>query len=138
MKTISSILIGLSSLLGLLLAAAGCAASRPYVIEERQYIQLHHVANTAQDVDTKGKPIAMVCTRCKTVLYPKSRGSRFGTLLEHRHYCPGCKSTITVTGAGFKLKEEIKHTCEACGSESVFCCATGNDAQPTEGMDQSK
>ena len=50
--------------------------------------------------------------------------------------CPGCKSTITVTGAGFDAKEEVKHTCEACGSGSVFCCATKHAAPSTEGMEK--
>jgi predicted RNA-binding Zn-ribbon protein involved in translation (DUF1610 family) len=80
----------------------------------------------------------MVCTKCKTILYPKSRGTRFAAPLEHRHYCPGYKSTITVTGAGFSLKEEVKHTCEACGSDSVFCCATMKDAPATEGMEHKE
>lgn len=80
----------------------------------------------------------MVCNKCKTVLYAsvdKPR-TRFTTPFEHRHYCAGCKSTITAAGAGFKSKEEVKHTCDACGSESVFCCATKRDARPTEGMEK--
>ena len=122
-----------------LLAAvvAGCASSRPYVTEERQFIQLHHVKNTGEELNLKkGDAVAMVCIKCKTVLFTnvdKPR-TRFFVPLEHRHYCPGCKSTITVTGAGFNLKEEVKHRCDACGSDSVFCCATKRDAPATEGM----
>ena len=62
--------------------------------------------------------------------------SRFVTPFEHRHYCPGCKSTITTTGAGFGAKEEVKHTCDACGSDSMFCCATKREASPTQGMEK--
>ena len=80
----------------------------------------------------------MVCTKCKTVLYADIHKpySRFVTPFEHRHYCPGCKSTITTTGAGFGTKEEVKHTCEACGSDSMFCCATKREASSTQGMEK--
>ena len=122
-----------------LLAAvvAGCASSGPRVTEERQFIRLHHVANTGEDLNLKkGDVIAMVCTKCKAVLYSTLNDARRNPWrpLERRHYCPGCKSTIAVTGRGFGTKEEIKHTCEACGADSVFCCATKRDAPATEGM----
>jgi rRNA maturation endonuclease Nob1 len=64
--------------------------------------------------------------------------TRFFVPLEHRHYCPGCKSTITVTGWGFGAKEEVKHTCDACGDDSVFCCATRREAPATDGMTPQK
>ena len=123
----------------LVLVAAGCASSGPRVTEERKFIQLHHVANTGEDLNLKkGDAIGMVCTKCKTVLYAnvdKPR-TRFFIPLEHRHYCPGCKSTITTTGAGFNSKEQVEHTCDACGSESVFCCATKPGGGATEGMEK--
>ena len=133
----------LSALALLALIALGCASSgdkpRVRVYEEKQYIQLRHVPDTAAPLNLKkGDAIAMACTKCKTVLYAsvdKPR-TRFFTPLEHRHYCPGCKSTITVTGAGLKSKEEVKHTCDACGSASVFCCATNREAPPTAGMEK--
>lgn len=109
--------LGLGSALVLVLAVSGCASSGSRVTEERRFIPLHHVRNTGEELKlNKGDAIAMACTK----------------------YCPGCKSTITVTGAGFNLKEEIKHTCEACGSDSVFCCATNHDAPATEGMELKK
>ena len=88
----------------------------------------------------QGDAIAMVCTKCKTVLYANVEKPRtkFLTPLEHRHYCPGCKSTITITGAGFGMKQEVKHTCGACGSDSVFCCATKSVAEETKGMEKEK
>jgi len=33
-----------------------------------------------------------------------------------------------------KDKEEVKHACEVCGSDSMFCCATMRQAPPTQGM----
>ena len=124
------------------LLAAGCASggkAHVRVSEENQYIRLNHVQDTSQLLNLKkGDAVAMVCSKCKTVLYAnvdKPR-NRFVVPFEHRHFCPGCKSTITMTGAGLHLKEEVKHTCSACGSDSVFCCATSKGASPTEGMEK--
>jgi len=134
----SSIIPALGALLALVLIA-GCASSGPQVTQEQKFIQLHHVANTGAETNLKkGDAVAMVCTKCKTVLYANLNKpySRFVTPFEHRHYCPGCKSTITTTGSGFSAKEEVRHTCNACGSESVFCCATRREAAATEGMEK--
>jgi Zn finger protein HypA/HybF involved in hydrogenase expression len=131
----------LAALLSLAVIVAGCASSGLRVTEERKFIQLHHVANTGEDLHLKkGDAVAMVCTNCKTVLYADLHKpySRFVTPFEHRHYCPGCKSTITMTGVGFGAKEEVKHTCDACGSDSLFCCASKSGESPTAGMGQAK
>lgn len=138
MNPFTSTIAGLGALLTAALIA-GCASSGPRVAEEQQFIQLHHVANTGEEVNLKkGDAVAMVCTKCKTVLYANIQKpySRFVTPFEHRHFCPGCKSTITTTGSGFSAKEEVRHTCEACGSDSLFCCATTRPASPTSGMDK--
>ena len=130
---------GLGAALMLLLAVAGCASSGPRVTQEQKFIQLHHVANTGAEANLKkGDAVAMVCTKCKTVLYANldKPHTRFVTPFEHRHYCPGCKSTITTTGVGFAAKEEVKHPCDACGSDSLFCCATKREASPTQGMEK--
>lgn len=134
-------LAALAALLTVGLAVAGCASSgdKPTtrVYEERKFIPLYHVKNTGDDLNLKkGDAIAMACAKCKTVLYADVNRprNRFFIPLEHRHYCPGCKSTITVTGRGFGAKEEVKHTCDTCGDNSVFCCATRREAPPTEGM----
>ena len=123
----------------LMLVAAGCTSSGPRVTEERKFIQLHHVANISEDLNLKkGDVVGMVCTKCKTVIYANvdRPRTRFFIPLEHRHHCPGCKSTITTTGAGFNSKEQVEHTCDACGSESVFCCATKPGGGATEGMEK--
>ena len=143
MKTKHNILgrISLSALLLLAVGVAGCASSGPRLTEERKFIQLHHVANTGETLNLKkGDAIAMACTKCKTVLFAnvEKPRTRFSVPLEHRHYCPGCKSTITVTGTGFNSKEEVKHTCDACGSDSVFCCATKTGSGAMKDMDKEK
>ena len=137
-------LVGGGALLALVLLVAGCASpsttTATRVYEERKFIPLYHVANTEDTVNfKKGDAIAMACAKCKTVLFADVNRprNRFFTPFEHRHYCPGCKSTITVTGRGFKAKETVKHTCDSCGSESMFCCATTRSATPTEGMEKN-
>jgi Zn finger protein HypA/HybF involved in hydrogenase expression len=138
MNPFISTMTGLSALFTAALIT-GCASTGPRVAEEQKFIQLHHVANTGEEVNLKkGDAVAMVCTKCKTVLYANLHKpySRFVTPFEHRHYCPGCKSTITTTGSGFSAKEEVRHTCEACGSDSLFCCATTRSASSTSGMDK--
>jgi RNase P subunit RPR2 len=147
--------------------AAGCASSasksRVRVTEEKQYIRLTHVQDTSQPVNLKkGDATAMVCGKCKTVWYqglnsPSSqfvypaplRGGIAGSIgwqqqrwafhdWSQRHYCPSCKSTITTTGTWKDRKETVKHTCDACGDDSVFCCATTPDGPPTAGMKPTK
>lgn len=151
--------------LGLLaFLAGGCASSggksTVRVTEEKQYIRLSHVQDTSQPLNLKkGDAVAMACSKCKTVLYrpittstawfyqpPMRRGiaGYSGWQREQaafqdwsqRHYCPGCKSTITTTGTWFNRKETVKHTCDACGDDSVFCCATKKDTTPTDGMEK--
>ena len=129
----------LAVLLLLAVGGVGCASSGPRVTEERQFIQLHHVTNTGKDLDLKkGDAVAMACTKCKSVVYSTLNDARRNPWrpLERRHYCPGCQSTITTTGAGFTLKEEVKHTCDACGSDPVFCCATKPGDDATKGMEK--
>ena len=150
----------------LALVASGCASSpgktNVRVTEEKQYIQLRHVTDTSQLLNLKkGDAVAMACSKCKTVLYrsvtdstpfffqPPLRAGVAGSGYagwqreqssfhdwSQRHYCPGCKSTITTTGSWFNQKETIKHTCDARGDDSVFCCATTKDATPTGGMEK--
>lgn len=161
MKRIKTV-AGVGATLLLALGVAGCAWSgdkpRVRVVEEKGHIQLHHVRDTSQPLDLKkGDVTAMVCTKCKTVWYQpvvspsawhpysvRMGTSGYRAWLEQRqaledwsrrHYCPGCKSTITISGTWLNRKETVKHVCEACGEASVFCCATSKEAPPTEGME---
>lgn len=136
-RTSLNLIVCLGLLPVLPVVVTGCVSPRAGVTEERKFIQLHHVANTGAELNLKkGDAIAMACTKCKTVLYANvdRPRTRFFTPLEHRHYCPGCKSVITTTGAGFKTNETVKHTCDSCGDASIFCCATSKSAPLTEGM----
>lgn len=172
MSTIKSAAIfagfGATILLGLGVTGCASSGSKPSVrvVEEKGYIQLHHVEDTSQPLDLKkGDAAAMACGKCKTVQFYRLTspswgfpyyywGGRSGTGLgsrwdweqqrrayenwSQRHQCPGCKSTITITGTWLNGKETVKHTCEACGDDSVFCCSTKKQAVSTEGMEPKK
>jgi hypothetical protein len=93
-------------------------------------------------VETKGDAdalkvddsIAMVCAKCKTVYVTRVRqGVKGAELLMSKgqpmeligsHACPGCNSTVTVTGHGKGKEAVLKHSCGACGDNSAFCCST--------------
>lgn len=153
--------LGIATLL--LVGVTGCASTggKPTtrIYEEKKYIRLHHVQDTslAEHAET-GEAIGMVCSKCKTVRsdalttswrhfgYPGwvrptyagywvwEQQQRAYEAWARRHYCPGCKSTISVTGRGKDRKETVKHTCANCGDTSLVCCATRMDSPPTEGM----
>jgi len=86
-----------------------------------------------------GDTIAMVCTKCKTVMIHNIRTEKGHIQLMtvgDKHLCPRCSTYIKVVGVGHGAKDEVKHECEKCGSDSVFCCATKPGSGPTEGMEK--
>ena len=86
-----------------------------------------------------GDEIAMVCTKCKSVMIHRvetEKGNIKIMTVGEKHTCPGCNSTITVVGIGKGKHDEVKHTCEKCGDDSVFCCATKPGAGTTKGMEK--
>jgi hypothetical protein len=105
-------------------------------------VMLTHISTTNQAEELKpGDSIAMVCTKCKSVMVHNvttEKGHIQVMTLGEKHLCPGCNSTITVVGVGKGKKNEVKHTCETCGDNSVFCCATKPGSSPTKGMDEEK
>jgi predicted RNA-binding Zn-ribbon protein involved in translation (DUF1610 family) len=98
-----------------------------------------HVTTPAQVEDLKsGDAVAMVCAKCKSVMVHNvttEKGHIQVMTVGSKHLCPGCDSTITTVGSGKGAKQEVKHTCDKCGSDSVFCCATKPGAA-TPGMDK--
>jgi hypothetical protein len=88
-----------------------------------------------------GDTIAMVCSKCKSVMIHNvttEKGHIQVMTVGEKHLCPGCSSTIKVVGVGHGAKNEVKHVCEKCGEDSVFCCATKPGSAPTEGMPEKK
>ena len=100
-----------------------------------------HVTTPAQIEDLKpGDAVAMVCEKCKSVMVHNvttEKGHIQVMTVGSKHMCPGCGSTITTVGTGKGAKQVVKHNCDKCGSESVFCCATKPGAA-TPGMDMEK
>jgi hypothetical protein len=103
-------------------------------------MMLHHINTQAQAEELKpGDTIAMVCTKCKSVMVHNvttEKGHIQVMTVGEKHLCPGCGSTITTVGVGKGAKDEVKHVCDKCGSDSVFCCATKPGAGGTEGMEK--
>ena len=105
-------------------------------------MMLTHINTTNQAEELKpGDTIAMVCAKCKSVMVHNvttEKGHIQVMTVGEKHLCPGCNSTITVVGAGKGKKNEVKHTCEKCGDNSVFCCASNPSSSPTKGMEEEK
>jgi hypothetical protein len=99
-----------------------------------------HVTSPAQIENLKpGDAVAMVCAKCKSVMVHNvttEKGHIQVMTVSSKHLCPGCGATITTVGFGKGKKDEVKHVCEKCGSDSVFCCATQPDGGPTKGMEK--
>lgn len=100
---------------------------------------------------------AMACSKCQTVYVKRvAQNMKGAQLLGGRgrggqaradarqprseiiatHDCAGCKSTIEVTGHGKGKDIVLVHSCEACGDESAFCCATKPGSGATKGMEK--
>jgi hypothetical protein len=105
-------------------------------------VMLTHISTTTQAEELKpGDTIAMVCAKCKSVMVHNvstEKGHIQVMTVGEKHLCPGCNSTITVVGVGKGKKNEVKHVCEKCGDDSVFCCATKPGSNPIQGMGEPK
>jgi predicted RNA-binding Zn-ribbon protein involved in translation (DUF1610 family) len=100
-----------------------------------------HVTDAGQVENLQpGDAVAMVCEKCKSVMVHNvttEKGHIQVMTVGAKHLCPGCSSTITTVGTGKGTKNEVKHVCDKCGSDSVFCCAT-KPGSATKGMEEEK
>jgi hypothetical protein len=105
-------------------------------------MMLHHINTPAQAEELRpGDTVAMVCTKCKSVVTQNvttEKGHIKLMTIGEKHLCPGCDSTVTVVGTGKGAKDEVKHVCGKCGSNSMFCCATKPGGDATKGMEGNK
>ena len=88
-----------------------------------------------------GDVIAMTCTKCKSIMVhnvTKERGQGAAKVMTvgEKHLCPGCNTYIETVGRGKGAKDEIRHVCEKCGDDSVFCCATKPGSGGAKGMEK--
>jgi hypothetical protein len=112
----------------------GIAAS-PKVRQHLNEIKTQKEAEALKPGDT----IAMVCSKCKSVMIHNvttEKGHIKVMTVGEKHLCPGCESTITVVGVGHGAKNAVKHVCEKCGDDSVFCCASKPGSGSTKGMEK--
>ena len=92
----------------------------------------------------KGQTVAMVCTKCRTVLLSDTNTKKgfLGWFQSNtKHGCPGCGGEFSMkdvpAGQGGKVSvSEYVHTCSKCGDDSAFCCTTKPGAGPTKGMEK--
>jgi predicted RNA-binding Zn-ribbon protein involved in translation (DUF1610 family) len=117
------------------LLAAGCASNQRQSIETNGILKLHQITTAEDEQSLKaGDAVAMVCTRCKSVVYLNLAWPDKALLnpLGENHPCPECKATIKRVRVGKTHQFKITHVCEKCGEDSVFCCATRKGATPTK------
>ena len=112
----------------------------PWMKAGEHMMMLNHINTPAQaEALTPGDSVAMVCTKCKSVVVQNvttEKGHYKIVTAGEKHLCPGCGSTITVVGAGKGASTAVKHVCGKCGSSSVFCCATKPGSGATIGMEK--
>ena len=88
---------------------------------------LQHLTSPKQASDLKkGDTIAMVCAMCKdvTVTRVEKKGGREFLVPGNKHNCAMCGGTVTSVGQRADKKDIVTHSCDKCGGESAFCCAT--------------
>lgn len=122
--------------------ALGVNSAEPVKGGERQLNLLGIKTAAEAEVLKPGDAMAMVCTKCKSVVVTYVQKDMKGHVTRmvpgEKHLCPGCNSTIEVIGVGKAAKQEVKHTCQACGEDSVFCCATKPGSGATKAMEKGK
>jgi hypothetical protein len=143
--TVSKITLGLAAAFALAMVASppvtARAAETMKPMKGAEHLMMLSGINTRVQAEElkPGDSIAMVCTMCKSVMVHNvttEKGHIKVMTVGEKHMCPGCNSTITVVGSGKQAKNEVKHTCEKCGDESVFCCATKPGSGTTKGMEK--
>lgn len=108
-----------------------------------EHLMMLNSITTPEQVEAlkPGDTIAMACPKCKTIIVEKVTTEKGHIKLVtpgENHLCSGCNTYIVTVGVGKNAKNELKHVCKACGSDSVFCCATSPEAKPTKGMESDK
>ena len=146
MKTKNMMIRKFSVCAGLLtvLAAAGWTPTTSRAAEQMKgaehLLNLQPIKTQAEaDALKPGDTMAMVCAKCKSVVVHNittEKGHVKTMTVGEKHLCPGCSSSITIVGVGHGARDEVKHVCGKCGSDSAFCCATKPGSAATEGMEK--
>jgi hypothetical protein len=110
-------------------------------VKGAQHLMKQITTQAEADALKPGDVIAMVCAKCKSAMVHNvttEKGHIKVMTVGEKHLCPGCGSTITTVGAGKGKQELVKHVCEKCGSDSVFCCATKAGSEANAAMEKEK
>lgn len=143
----NTITVGKKFLPVIALAIVGWVLATAYAADEMkpmkggEHMMMLNKINTQAEAEAlkPGDSIAMVCTKCKSVMVQRvttEKGHIKMMTVGEKHMCPGCDSEVKVVGVGKGAKQEVKHVCEKCGEDSIFCCATKPGSGPTEGMEK--
>jgi hypothetical protein len=136
-RILTSICIPLALALVPLVPATARAADQ---VKGGQVLMMKQIKTPAEAEALKpGDSMVMVCNKCKSVMVHNvstEKGHIKVMTVGQKHLCPGCESTITVVGTGKGAKDVVKHTCDKCGDDSVFCCATKPGGGKTAGMEK--
>ena len=66
------------------------------------------------------------CATCKEEYVTRvdsiAKGAYKPKMLIAKHLCPGCETTISVTGHGKAARNVVKHKCTSRGEGSAACC----------------
>jgi hypothetical protein len=143
--TVSKITLGMAAAFALAMAAslpvtARAAETMKPMKGAEHLVMLSRINTPAQAEELKaGDTIAMACSKCKSMMVHNvttEKGHIKIMTVGQKHMCPGCDSTITVVGTGKGKHDEVKHTCDKCGDDSVYCCATKPGSGSTKGMEK--
>jgi hypothetical protein len=143
MKTLKTNIIGTGIALAICLATwlpsnLNAAEDHSTMKGGEHLMSLSKIATKAESEALKpGDAIAMVCTKCKSVVVQNvttEKGHIKLMTAGEKHACSGCNSVITVIGVGKGATAELKHTCAKCGDTSAFCCATKPGSGMSPGM----
>ena len=110
--------------------------------QEKQATQLMkvHTYEDLQKVEA-GDTIVMTCPKCKDT-YTQVVEKTFKAVKPEElktmkvHLCSSCDTRVVTQGVGKQAKDTLVHTCKACGSTDVSCCAMKKGSHPTSGMDR--
>ena len=90
-----------------------------------------------------GDVIVMTCAKCKDT-YTQVVEKTFKAVKPEEiktiaiHLCSSCNTKIVTKGVGKQAKDELVHTCKACGSEDISCSVMKKGSVPTPDKEKEK
>lgn len=149
MKTVNRTILGtaMAFALAMIVWLPTTATAAEQVKGAQKLLELNKI-KTVGDIEAlkPGDSFAMACAKCETIIVAEVVSTAKGaeilaaggkpTKLIGKHLCKGCGSTIEIVGHGKAKESKITHTCQTCGSDSAFCCATKPGSGPTKEMEK--